>query len=361
MMTKKTLTIAIGLVVICLIAGFTAWGSLAAKKTDAVVAPPSENSPLQAAIQASNVTNQLASVTPTTQTLGSGKLYKTTVERQTEGELSADDLHQASLLTSQLLMHVNEATLQLADARVDTARSELEKAESLAKVVRGLLPVTVVTTSVKDAQGKEIYRNVQRVQDDQIPISEGDIAVEVVEPIVEAKKDEAALKEVRLADADLIHTSVLVDLSFVERKLKRATELMARTQEAAKPKEAAAELALAQTQAIRFVAHKEDSPLVDVQHALRLAERMVRERKYEGAKANLQLAKIHLGTYRALMDEPSAKPVADLEKEIDTLSTQLQASGTADKIGGMWNRVGTWFTREPGQTQQTSGTTGQKG
>jgi hypothetical protein len=62
---------------------------------------------------------------------------------------------------------------------------------------------------------------------------------------------------------------------------------------------------------------------------------MVREKKYEGAKANLQLAKVHLGTYRAVMDETSAKPVADLEKEIDTLSTQLQGSGTADKIGGM--------------------------
>jgi hypothetical protein len=29
----------------------------------------------------------------TTNTYGSGKLYKTSVERQTEGELSAEDLH----------------------------------------------------------------------------------------------------------------------------------------------------------------------------------------------------------------------------------------------------------------------------
>ena len=43
----------------------------------------------------------------TTNTYGSGKLYKTSVERQSEGDLSAEDLHQASLLTSQLLGHVN--------------------------------------------------------------------------------------------------------------------------------------------------------------------------------------------------------------------------------------------------------------
>ena len=361
-MTKKhTLAMAIGLVVIGVLAGFTAWGPLATRNTVVATNLPTVSSPLQAAVQASNITPTPATSVPTTQTLGSGKLYQTTVERQTEGELTADDLHQASLLTSQLLLHVNEATLQLADARLDPARSELEKAEALAKVVRGLLPVTIVTTTVRDAHGKDIYHDVQRVQDDQIPISEGDIAVEVVEPIIEAKKDDASLKGVKLADADLIHTRVLVDLSFIERKLTRAAELIGKRQEGTRPKEAAAELALAQTQGIRFAVHKEDSPLVDVQHALRLAERMVREKKYEGAKANLQLAKVHLGTYRAVMDETSAKPVADLEREIDTLSSQLQASGTADQIGSLWNRVGSWFTREPGQTQQTGTSTASQG
>lgn len=45
---------------------------------------------LRAAEQATN---------PTTGTYGSGKNYKTTMERQSEGELSADDLHHASLLS----------------------------------------------------------------------------------------------------------------------------------------------------------------------------------------------------------------------------------------------------------------------
>ena len=168
-----------------------------------------------------------------TNTYGSGKQYKTTVERQSQGDLSAEDLHQASLLTSQLLTHVDKAAQQLADARSDSARSEIEKAQALVKVVRGLLPSTIVTTTVKDAQGKEIYRNEQRVQDDQIPIYSGAVAMEVVEPIIEAKKEEAALKGVRLADAELIHTAILVDVNYVERKLTRATELIAKPQEAA--------------------------------------------------------------------------------------------------------------------------------
>jgi hypothetical protein len=282
-----------------------------------------------------------------TNAYGSGKQYKTTVERQTEGDLSAEDLNQASLLTSQFLTHVDKATQQLADARTDTARAEIEKAQALVKVVRGLLPTTIVTTTVKDAQGKEVYHDEQRVQDDQIPIFSGAVAMEVVEPVIEAKKDEAALKGIKLADAELVRTAVLVDLNFAERKLKRALELIA------KPQEATAELVLIQSGGVRFYAHKEDSPLVDVQHALRLAERMVREKKYEVAKANLQTAKLQLEAYRALVDTGSGQPVADLEKDIQRLSSEVQTPGAADKIRGLWDKVTGWFTRESGQAHQT--------
>ena len=283
-----------------------------------------------------------------TNSYGSGKQYKTTVERHSRGGLSAEDLNQASLLTSQLLTHVNEAEQQLADVRVDSARAEIEKAQTLVKVVRAILPTTIVTTTVMDAQGKEIYRDEQRIQDDQIPIFAGAVALEVVEPIIEARKDEAALKGVQLADAALIRTTVLVDLNYAERKLKRAMDLIT------KPQQAAAELALIQTGAVHFYEHKEDSPLVDVQYALRLAERMVREKKYDAAKANLQTAKLQLEAYRALVDTDSGQPVSDLEKEIEKLSGELQTPGAADQIRSMWDKATSWFKRESGQAHQTS-------
>ena len=285
---------------------------------------------------------------PATGTYGSGKNYKTTIERQSEGELSAEDLHQASLLSSQMLMHLNAAALQCIDGKGDSAKPEIEKAQSLAGIVRKLLPTTTVTTIVKDGQGKEVYRDVQKIQDDQIPIFAGDIAVEVVEPLVEAKKDQAALKGLKLADADVIHTAVLADLSYIERKLARAAQLLN------KPAEAAVQLALAQNVGIRFTAHKEDNPLVEVQHALRLAERMVQEKKYEGAKANLQMAKLRLEAYRGLIGTSDAKPAADLEKEIEKVSGELEKPGVAEKIRGMWDKAASWFKRESGQARETA-------
>src|SRR4051812_12104906 len=71
---------------------------------------------------------------PTTGSYGSGKNYKTTIERQSEGELSAEDLHQASLLSSQLLMHLNAAALHCLDGKGDEAKPEIEKAQSLAGI-----------------------------------------------------------------------------------------------------------------------------------------------------------------------------------------------------------------------------------
>lgn len=286
--------------------------------------------------------------TPTTGTYGSGKNYKTTVERQSEGELSAEDLHQASLLSSQMLMHLNTAALHCIDGKGYDAKPEIEKAQSLAGLVRKLLPLTTVTTIVKDAAGVEVYRDVQKVQDDQIPIFAGSIAVEVVAPLLEAKKDEAALKGLKLADADVIHTAVLADLGYIERKLARAAQLLD------KPEDAAAQLALAQNVGVRFSTHKEDSPLVEVQHALRLAERMVQEKKYEAAKANLQAAKLRLEAYRGLVSTSEAKPAADLEKEIDKISGELEKPGVAEKIRGMWDKATSWFKRESGQARETA-------
>ena len=126
---------------------------------------------------------------------GSGKRYQTTVERHTEGSLSAQDLHQVSLLTSRIVNHINEAVKALLDQDPDAARPEIENGRKLTKVVRELLPVTTVVTVVKDAKGKEVYRDVDKVQEDRIPLYSGMIATEVVEPIIDAQKTSTAFME----------------------------------------------------------------------------------------------------------------------------------------------------------------------
>jgi hypothetical protein len=279
-------------------------------------------------------------------TFGSGKRYQTTVERYTEGALSAQDKHQASLLTSRIVNHLNNAAKSLIDQNPEAAKPEIKNAQRLTQVVRELLPVTTVTTSVKDVSGKVVYREVDKVQDDKIALYEGTIAMEIVEPIIDAKEKEAALKGLRLADVDVIYTSVLVDLSYIERKLNHTESLL----DKGKPDEALVQLALAQTKGVKLVFHEVDNPLVEVQHALRLAERMVEEGKHEAAQDNLRLAQIQLGTYRALLeDEEAKKIVKQLEDDITKLTTKIEEKGAASKIRKFWERAVNLFSKETGQ------------
>lgn len=286
---------------------------------------------------------------PTNISTGSGKQYKTTVDRKAEGELSAEDFRQASLLTSRVVLHLNKATLYLGGEKNDQAREELEKGMALIGIVHRMLPTTTVTTIVRDSDGKEVYRYVDRVQEDRIPLHEGLIAVNTMEPISDAKQGEATVRGVRLADAELLHTSVLVKLDYVESKLNRALRLLKD-----KPEDALAQLAMAQSQGVDYVVNKQDDPLVKAQMALQVAERMSEEGREEAAKANLQVAKNYLEFYRGLLPAGKSEHVSKLEGEITKLQGENGRKGAASTIRGFWDRVTSWFVRNPGEMHATT-------
>jgi len=310
-----------------------------------ITAPQEEKSPVPKQKPAAAEPEQTAAQ-PTSIATGSGKQFKTTVDRKTEGELSPEDFRQASLLTSRIVMHLNDAASNLLDERVDEARKELEQAVGLVGVVRELLPTTTVTTVVHDADGKEVYRDVDRVQEDRIPLFEELIAVNVVEPITEAKEEAAELAGVRLAEADLLHTSVLVELGYVERKLNRALKLL---EEEDNAEDAVAQLLLAQSHGVSFDVNKEDNPLLNAQMALQLAERMVEQSREKAAKANLQLAKNYLELYRGLLAKGESEDVRKLQGEITRLQGAIASKDAAETIRGFWNRVTSWLAQAPGE------------
>jgi len=283
--------------------------------------------------------------------MGSGVQYTTTVERRTEGELSADDFRQVTTLGPHIIGHLNGAVSYLEDKNTGKAQEELDKAEALARVIRDMLPVTTVTTVVKNVKGKEVYRTTVQVQDDYIPIYEQMTALDVVQPIVDAKKRVAELKGLRLADAEVIQTSVLLDLGYVERKMKRAQSLISK-----EPEKAREELVLAQTNGSRFSVIKQDSSLIKAQRALRLAERMVNENRVEGAESNLRLARFYLDAYKAVAGVDRGKEVDTLQKDIDRLFGTLDQKESESKVRGLWSRVTNWFEQEPGQSHQTTPT-----
>lgn len=213
-----------------------------------------------------------------TNTYGSGRLYQTTVERQCQGEASAEDV----------------------------------------------------------------------LEGGQVPILAEDIAMQVTQPIGHSTGTDGGLERAKLAGADSVDTVVVVDLDLVEQKLNEAAAkgLLLRSM--------ASDFGKLPDDAVRFVSHTNCSPLVDVEHALQLAERMVRERRYESAAASLQTTRTQLGAYRAQADGPAGQGVSDLEHGIEKVSAQLQTLGAADKIRTMWHEVAGWAKRVPGGAQQAA-------
>jgi len=217
------------------------------------------------------------------------------------------------------------------------------------RVDNALLDALCGRGHVRDQAGKEIYRYEERVQDDQIPLYDNMVAVDVLQAVVDQKKEDARLKGIRLADAELIHTSALLDLSYVDRKAARALKLLDD-----EPTEALGQLLLAQSRGIRLEVNREDDPLVKAQAAIRIAERMAREGKHEAADENLKLARIHLETYRSVLGEAGQDAVQKLQREIQALAGKTGEAGSTEEIRGFWDRVTSWFKSEPGEAHVTA-------
>jgi hypothetical protein len=287
--------------------------------------------------------------TPTNISTGSGEQYTTTVNRETEGELSPEDFRQASLLASRIALHLNNAAKELANEQNDRTRQELEKGLALVSVIRELLPTTIVSTVVEDKDGREVYRYVDRVQEDRIPLHEGLIAVNTMEPITDAKQEDAAVEGLRLADADLLHTSVRLELGYVEDKLNRAMKLLND-----KPEQALEQLILAQARGVTFAIDKQDDPLVEAQLALQLAERMSQQGREQAARENLQQAKNFLELYGGLIANGQSEHVRTLQDEISKLQADMGRTDAYKTIRGFWNRVASWFSAKPGDMRVTT-------
>ncbi len=277
---------------------------------------------------------------------GSGAQYKTTVESRTRGELHDEDFRQASVLASQILLHLTSATEAALDEDWARTRTQIDHALTVAGIIRALLPVREVTTTVRDARGTVVYQYTERFQDDLIPIFEGTIALDVVRPILEQKKEQAAVKGVELADSELIHTAMLLDLSYVERKLRRARQALDD-----KPARALEQLALATLTGVRLEANPQDDPLMAAQAALELAERNLSEGKVEGARTNLAKARVELETYRTLVGPTRSAEVDELNQRIAALEKKLEEPGAAGKIRGFWHKVTGWRQTVEGEAE----------
>jgi hypothetical protein len=278
---------------------------------------------------------------------GSGEKFRTTVTRQTKGQISSEDLRQVSLLASQVLMHVNKAEQSIELGNSDSVKAEIKDAKNLIDIAHKLLPVNLVTTTVKDAKDAEVYKNTEAAQDDIVPLYRKVAGVDVFDDIINARKEQLQGREF-LGRVNLSVT-MLADLGYIERKVQHAMQLIDNNQS----DEARQQLLLAQSYGVNVRFSETESPLVDTQKAFSLAEQMVHEKKYDAAIGNLILARIKLQEYAELAGKPKADKAKQLTMEIGKLVGKIKEKGSAGKIHALWHKTTSLLQRHPSQAKPT--------
>ena len=277
---------------------------------------------------------------------GSGSKYMTEVLRKTSGDLTDSDLRQVSLLTGQVLTHVSTAIQKLEARDTADARQELKNAQTLIGIVRDMLPVTEVTTIVRDVKGTEMYRHTQRVQDDLIELYDEVSVVDVLNDILNTKK--ATEVEPEYLGSVELYTSVLADLGYIERKVEAATKAIDR------PEEALEQLRLAEVDGVDMRFSEAESPLLEARRALELAEVQVMHGSLDVARDNLNRAKASLKEYEALHGATKEASVQEITDQIDTLNKDLGKQGVAEEIRDCWNKTVRLFEHHNPNMAQSS-------
>ena len=209
-------------------------------------------------------------------------------------------------------------------------------------VVRELLPVTEVTTVVKDSSGHEIYRSSTTEQDDIIELFSEMSTVDLLDAILDAKKAEIDGPEY-LGSVQL-YTSVMADLNYIERKIKAALRTIDT------PSEAREQLLLAEVNGVEMDVSEVESPLMDARRALALAEVQVKQQSFDLAKENLDQAKISLDEYRKLFDTSKNAEIETITAGIEDLQKDLKKDGISDAIRDLWHKTVHLFKRDSPKT-----------
>ncbi|WP_165226437.1 YfdX family protein [Aquisphaera insulae] len=274
-------------------------------------------------------------------TFGSEGGYRTELKSRTTGKLTTDDLRQASLLMAQVFQHIAEARDKIDEDGPKEALKEVNKARDAIKAVRSMLPRTEVHTRTLAPDGKAIYEDDREDQPGRIPLYEGILHRQTLEPILAARRTAMEFAGYRLVDAETIATEVVADVDSIETQLTRAAKAL----EHDKTAEAAKALATAMIHGLSIQYNKDDSPLTAARDGIWMARRSLEENNSTQALANLETARLRLQTYRGLLSEDQRQEVDQMLRSIEQLEGELRQEGNRSVTGAERARQGTLLTK----------------
>jgi hypothetical protein len=249
-----------------------------------------------------------------------------------------------SLAAGRILRHAYLARQAVAEEDGQRAESEVDQGLKLVQIIEKVQPKYKVTAEIK--AGDLSYSADEVVAPPLVPIYDEVGEVELLAPVVAAKKEQQVGREDVVEDVSVEHTALSLNLAFAKAGLTQAKKALRDSD----LKRADAALAVVQRSAV-FEIDALDVPLATARENLFTAKLRVGRGDSEGAKEALDAASKALDGYAELAGDERSKEVRQLQSEISKLSSDLasgggKASATADveeKILSWWDRVVQWW------------------
>jgi hypothetical protein len=252
-------------------------------------------------------------------------------------QLTEKEKKSISLAAARMLRHVHQARLALKQQNLQSALDNVNKANTLARIVENSLPEIEVRAQISSGDHK--YNETEVVKQWVIPIyAELDETGSVLFPVKRTKKDVAANETV--GQIDLQYTSASLDFQEAKHYLTSATLDLQKNEAASADKN----LAAVQDSVI-FEYEETDLPLVRARWNLIEAARLAANKQYGEAKESLQKASNALESYAGKTGKEMSEKTKELAEEVRKLGNSLEekSSGIGEKIQTFWDKVTNLF------------------
>jgi hypothetical protein len=266
-------------------------------------------------------------------------------------QFSGDEWRALSLSASRILKHVDQALDALADKQTNAAAANIDKGLTLVKLVEGVLPPTVVKTTITG--GGVTYEDEDQIKATFVPIYREYDDVDIVSPVTAQKQKAAAVPPAKGAAtasktapeytyAGFDYTGIKLNLRLARRDLLLAQDLVKQGD----AKAATAALQDIQAAGVIFEFSSTREPLARAMDNLRLAESELKNNHPNQARVALQGATDALKNYEALAGDTRSKEVQKVLKEIDEVAKNIPSHTSesfSKKISEWWNKCLEWF------------------
>jgi YfdX protein len=275
-------------------------------------------------------------------------------------KLNLKEWRAVSMAAGRILKNTAQARWALAEKKNDKAKSYVDKGLTLVQIIENAVPKQKVTAEIRS--GDIVYKDEDEVGPALVPIYDELDHVEIIAPIVRAKKKNALAlsKEEDKGGGMLEPSAETVSFEGLEYSTVKLDVLFAKGMLALAKKEITdgktddADNALWAIQAdgVSFEFDEIALPLERAADNLNLAEVEMKEGWTDDAKVALNSASEALNEYERLAGESRSKEVKSLHKEIGQLTKSLDkrhaeqdVTKAKQKVAGWWDQVTQWFEK----------------